>query len=99
MADTEQRALFKSWWDRTRPLESGSFHYEVAWRAWQAALASQAQVPDGWVLSREGDDIRITADGVASFLVRRTLFRGDFDEFVWLFLDAMLAAAPAQEGR
>jgi len=39
------RALFKAWWDATRPLEDGAFHIEIAWRAWQAAIASDPPAP------------------------------------------------------
>ena len=59
MADIEQRARFEAW---AKPLgyplhrrdfpgserqgQYGNAYTEDAWQAWQAALASQAQVPD-----------------------------------------------------
>ena len=35
----DARAQFKAWWDSARPLEHRTFHFEIAWAAWQAALA------------------------------------------------------------
>ncbi|WP_017907534.1 hypothetical protein [Xanthomonas sp. SHU 199] len=53
MAEIEQRARFEAWAESegligvSHGIMSVNSQTETAWRAWQAALASQAQVPEG----------------------------------------------------
>lgn len=68
MDNVEQRARFEAWakaneFSITRVINSGYWgrDTESAWAAWQAAIASQAQVP---VLAKDHDGMRVSYSGL-----------------------------------
>lgn len=49
----KQREMFEAWWQESRPSCWVTDWYanmlqDIAWRAWQAALAAQPAVPNGY---------------------------------------------------
>ena len=56
----DARDQFKAWWDSARPLEHRTFHFEIAWAAWQAALAARQPVAE-----QHPDDLAVDAFAAA----------------------------------